>query len=74
MTKKARIIYLCIAPALFLLSWYISHRIYTDFLENGVGNMRYLGGERSAMYASVLTGIYLVAYLVIQDLYPTKKS
>lgn len=74
MTKKARIIYLCIAPVLFLLSWYISHRIYTDFLENGVGNMRYAGGERSVMYSSILTGIYLIAYLVILDLYPTKKS
>jgi len=74
MTRKARIIYLCIAPVLFLLSWYISHRMYTDFLQNGIGNMRFQGKERSLMYASVLTGLYLAVFLVIRDLYPSKKS
>lgn len=69
MTRKARIIYLCIAPCLFALSWYISHRMYTDFLQNGVGNMRYAGEERSLMYASVLTGLYLAVFFVIRDLY-----
>ena len=72
MSKKARIIYLCIAPLLFALSWYISHRMYTDFLQNGMGNMRYEGKERSWMYASVLTGLYLAVFLVIQDLYKKK--
>ena len=69
MTRKARIIYLCIAPCLFALSWYISHRMYTDFLQNGVGNMRYAGEERSFTYASVLTGLYLAVFFVIRDLY-----
>ena len=73
MTRKTRIIYLCIAPCLFILSWYISHRMYTDYLQNGVGNMRYAGEERSWMYASVLTGIYLAAFFVIRDLYPGNK-
>lgn len=74
MTRKASIIYLCIAPALFALSWYISHRMYTDFLQNGIGNMRFEGKERSLMYASVLTGLYLAIFFVIRDLYPAKKN
>jgi hypothetical protein len=72
MSKKASIIYLCIAPVLFLLSWYISHRMYTDFLQNGVGNMEYQGKERSIMYATAFTVIYLVVFLVIKDLYRKK--
>lgn len=73
MSKKASIIYLALAPVLFLLSWYISHRMYTDFLSNGVGNMRYEGKERSELYASVLTGLYIAAFFVIRDLYKPKK-
>ncbi len=74
MSRKARIIYLSIAPLLFALSWYISHRMFTDFLQNGVGNMRYAGEERSVMYASVLTGLYLAVFFVIRDLYPEKRK
>ncbi len=74
MSRKASIIYLCIAPCLFVLSWYISHRIYTDFLQNGVGNMRFAGKERSLMYASVLTGLYLVVFFIIRDLYRGKRN
>ncbi len=74
MSRKASIIYLSLAPVLFLLSWYISHRMYTDFLSNGVGNMRYEGKERSEIYAGVLTGLYLFAFLVIKDLYGKKKN
>jgi TRAP-type C4-dicarboxylate transport system permease small subunit len=75
MSRKATIIYLALAPVLFLLSWYISHRMYTDFLSNGVGNMKYEGKERSEIYAAVLTGLYLAAFFVIRDLYrPGKKS
>jgi len=73
MSRKARILYLSIAPCLFALSWYISHRMFTDFLQNGVGNMRYAGEERSLMYASVLTGLYLAVFFVIRDLYREKK-
>lgn len=74
MTRKVSIIYLCIAPILFGLSWYISHRMYTDFLQNGVGNMKYQGEERSVMYATVFTALYLAAFFVIRDLYPQKKK
>ncbi|MBX7052964.1 MAG: hypothetical protein K1X54_13070 [Flavobacteriales bacterium] len=73
MTKKASLIYLSIAPVLFALSWYISHRMYTDFLQNGVGNMEYGGKERSFTYAASFTILYLAAYLVIKDLYKKKK-
>jgi hypothetical protein len=73
MSKKASIIYLALAPVLFMLSWYISHRMYTDFLSNGVGNMRYEGKERSELYAMVLTGLYLAAFFIIRDLYKPKK-
>jgi hypothetical protein len=72
MSKRFSTIYLAIAPVLLILSWYISHRMYTDFLENGVGNMKYKGGERSWLYASVLTGLYLAVYFVIRDLYRKK--
>jgi TRAP-type C4-dicarboxylate transport system permease small subunit len=72
MTRKTSIIYLCIAPVLFLLSWYISHRMFTEFLQNGVGNMRFDGKDRSLMYASVLTGIYMAAFFIIRDLYKKK--
>jgi len=47
--------------------------MFTDFLQNGVGNMRYAGEERSLMYASVLTGLYLAVFFVIRDLYREKK-
>jgi hypothetical protein len=72
MSRKTSIIYLCIAPVLFLLSWYISHRMFTDYLKNGVGNMLYEGKERSWIYASVLTGLYLAVYVVWKDLYKKK--
>jgi hypothetical protein len=72
MSKKASLVYLCIAPLLFILSWYIAHRMYTDYLQNGVGNMRYEGKDRSFMYASVLTGLYLAVFFVIRDLYRKK--
>jgi hypothetical protein len=48
--------------------------MYTDYLQNGVGNMRYAGKERSFMYAAVLTGIYLAVFWVIRDLYPEKRK
>ena len=73
MSKRASIIYLCIAPVLFLLSWYISHRMYTDYLASGVGVNAYQGKERSLMYASVLTGFYIAFFFVIKDIYRKKK-
>jgi hypothetical protein len=47
--------------------------MYTDYLQNGVGNMRYSGEERSFMYASIFTGLYLAAFFVIRDLYKDRK-
>jgi hypothetical protein len=73
MTKKASIIYLSLAPVLFALSWYISHRMYTDFLQNGVGNMEFGGKERSLTYATGFTVLYLAAFLIIRDLYKKKQ-
>ncbi len=70
MTRKASIIYLCIAPFLFLLSWYISHKIFQNFLSSNVDNIAYV--EHSMMYASFLTVIYLVVFFVIRDLYKSK--
>ncbi len=72
MTRKASILYLCIAPVLFVLSWYISHRMFTEFLQNGVGNMRFEGKDRSLMYATVLTGLYIAVFFIIKDLYRKK--
>jgi hypothetical protein len=74
MSRKSTIIYFCLAPVLFLLSWYISHRMYTDFLQNGVGNMRYEGRERSLMYSTVFILLYIAAWFVIRDLYGKKRN
>ncbi|MFN0031058.1 MAG: hypothetical protein ACKVOR_02750 [Flavobacteriales bacterium] len=67
MTRKTSLIYLIIAPVLFALSWYISHRIYEEFLLSNQENVHYK--ERSLLYASFLTGLYLVAFFVIKDLF-----
>ncbi len=72
MSRKASILYLCIAPLLFILSWYMSHVMFNEYLKNGVGNMAYHGEERSLTYATVLTSIYVVAFFVIKDLYRKK--
>lgn len=57
---------------LFGLSWFISHEIYVRFLQS---NTEYAHNpDRSLIYASVLTGIYLVAFFVIRDLYPSQKD
>ncbi|HEY8403178.1 MAG TPA: hypothetical protein VIK71_01080 [Flavobacteriales bacterium] len=73
MSKRASIIYLCLAPVLFALSWYISHRMYTDYLASGVGVNAYQGKERSLMYATTLTVLYIAFYFVIQDIFKKKK-
>jgi TRAP-type C4-dicarboxylate transport system permease small subunit len=70
MSRKASVLYLSLAPALFALSWYISHKVYDRFLLSGQDHAHY--EERSLMYASVLTGIYLVAFFIIRDLYKPK--
>ncbi|MEN9348605.1 MAG: hypothetical protein ACOVOO_02630 [Flavobacteriales bacterium] len=69
MTKRFTTIYLALAPVLFGLSWYISHRLYLRFMAFGSGTFEYKGDDRSLIYASMFTGVYLAAYLVIRDLY-----
>ena len=72
MSKRTSLIYLAIAPILFVLSWYISHEVYVRFLQS---NSEYAHtADRSLVYASVLTGIYVVAFFVIRDLYPAKRA
>jgi hypothetical protein len=66
MGKKFTLIYLAIAPLVFGLSWYISHRLFMNFAAGEDGNG---ATDRSLIYAGVFTGIYLAVLLVIRDLY-----
>jgi TRAP-type C4-dicarboxylate transport system permease small subunit len=74
MTKRFSIIYLAFAPLLFGLSWYISHRVYERFMQSGSDPTGYPGADRSVIYASVFTGLYLIAYLIIRDLYKPRNN
>jgi hypothetical protein len=72
-SKRFSIIYLSIAPVLFLLSWYISYRIQDHFMSGTKGITQQQAHINPILYASIFTGIYLAAYLVIRDIYkPTK--
>ena len=72
MSKRTSIIYLAIAPVLFGLSWYISHRLFERFMTN---NATYAEVEdRSVIYASVFAGLYIAAWFVIRDLYRSEKT
>jgi ABC-type branched-subunit amino acid transport system permease subunit len=72
-SKRFSIIYLSIAPVLFLLSWYISYRIQDHFMSGTKGIAQQQAHINPILYASIFTGIYLAAYLVIRDIYrPTK--
>jgi hypothetical protein len=68
-TKRFTLIYLAIAPALFALSWYISHRIQIRFMSLATGEIQSESNSKPFIYASIFTAIYLGAYLVIRDLY-----
>jgi TRAP-type C4-dicarboxylate transport system permease small subunit len=72
MNRKSSIIYLSLAPFLFLLSWYISHKVFVRYLLSGQDQANY--EERSLLYASCLTGLYLIAFFIIRDLYKPKKA
>ncbi|MEY3399481.1 MAG: hypothetical protein RL220_2075 [Bacteroidota bacterium] len=74
MSRKFNIIYLGLAPVLFFLSWYISHRLYERFMKFGSGDFVYQGKEQSLLYASFFTGVYLLAWFVMKDLYGRKKN
>lgn len=69
MNQKQSRIYLSLAPLLFGLSWYISHRMYTDYLKSGVSSNDYHGADHGLIYATIFTSLYLIAYFVITDLY-----
>lgn len=69
MTKRFTTIYLLLAPLVFGLSWYISHRLYLRFMRLGASDYEHLANDRSLIYASVFTGLYLAAFFVIRDLY-----
>jgi len=74
MTKRFTLIYLALAPVFFWLSWFISHRLYLRFMRFGSGDFEHQGDDRSLIYASVFTGIYLIALVVIRDLYRSGRS
>ncbi|MFM7104614.1 MAG: hypothetical protein ACKOW8_03765 [Flavobacteriales bacterium] len=72
MNKRQSRIYLSLAPILFGLSWYISHRMYTDFLKSGQSSNGFHGENHAILYATVFTSVYLLAYFIINDLYDGK--
>jgi hypothetical protein len=74
MSKRFTLIYLALSPVIFGLSWYISHRLYLRFMRFTSGNMEHPGDDRSLIYATVFTAIYIGAYLVIRDLYKTENN
>jgi intracellular septation protein A len=67
MTKRTSIVYLLLAPVLFSLSWYISHKLFERFMLNasGIENAK----DRSLVYAGFFTILYIAAWFVIRDLY-----
>lgn len=74
-TKRFTIIYLALAPVLFALSWYISHRIQIRFMSLATGELQEQSNNKPFIYASIFTALYLGAYLVIRDLYkPTSNK
>jgi hypothetical protein len=71
MSKKFSVWYLSLLPVVFFLSWFISHKLYLTFmLSAGVG----VQPDRSLIYASVFTALYLAVFIVIKDLYPNQKK
>jgi hypothetical protein len=73
MTKRQSTIYLSLAPILFGLSWYISHRMYTDFLKSGMSSNGFHGENHALIYASVFTTLYLITYFIIRNLYASSE-
>ena len=73
MTRKITFIYFAFAPVLFGLSWFISHRVLPRAQALGSGKISQTDNKIGFIYASFLTGLYLVAYFVWRDLYRKKK-
>ncbi len=72
MSKKFTLIYLSVAPLLFALSWFISSRVVPRAQALGSGKIQETEPAMSMVYASVFTGIYLLAYLALRDIYSKK--
>jgi hypothetical protein len=71
MSKKFNIVYLSLTPLIFGLSWFISHKLHLTYMQSsGVG----VQPNRSLLYASVFSLLYVAAYVVIKDLYPNSKK
>ncbi|MFZ4785453.1 MAG: hypothetical protein ACOYLH_08240 [Flavobacteriales bacterium] len=68
-TRKFTMIYFGLAPVLFALSWYISYKIQITFMTVGTGHLPANSNNKPLIYASIFSGIYLAAYLVIRDIY-----
>lgn len=73
MSKKFKTIYLAIAPVMFGLSWFISNKLFDQFMSNK-GTIDHPVTNHSLAYACGFTLVYVLSYFVILDLYPTKKS
>jgi hypothetical protein len=72
MSKKFSIIYLSIAPVLFALSYFISTKLYDRFMKFGTGEYEYQGKDHSLVYSLFFTGLYLLVFFIIRDLYKKK--
>lgn len=74
MSKKSTIIYFAIAPVLFGLSWFISHRVVPRAQALGSGKISETDSTISLLYAGFLTGLYIIAWFIWKDLYGKKKA
>lgn len=73
MTKKFNIIYLTLAPVLFGLSWFISHRLFEHFMKNK-GTLQNPAKDNSFVFACGFSFLYLLVFYIIYDLYPQKNN
>jgi hypothetical protein len=71
MTRKASMIYLACAPLLFVLSYYISYKVFINYMLNGT--MSNEAHNRPWIYSGFLTFIYLGLFFVIKDIYRKEK-
>ncbi|MBL7943079.1 MAG: hypothetical protein JNM00_09950 [Flavobacteriales bacterium] len=74
MSRRFTIIYLSLAPVLFGLSWYISGSVVPRAQALGSGKIQDTDPRMSLIYAGVFTGIYLLAYVAMRDIYRKKVS
>ncbi len=73
MTRKFNIIYLGLAPVLFGLSWFISHRLFEHFMKNK-GTIENPAKDNSLSLALGFSFLYLLVFFIIRDLYPKKNN